>query len=125
MSRNQGFTLIELVIVIVILGILAVYAIPRFVDLSGSADTASLKGVAAALSSANAENYAVRKVNGIFGVSISNCTNVANALTNSLPANYSITSASVAVNVTSVCTLTYTPSIGSSVSTSFLATGIN
>jgi MSHA pilin protein MshA len=37
MNRSQGFTLIELVMVIVILGILAAMALPRFIDMSGDA----------------------------------------------------------------------------------------
>lgn len=47
MIRSQkGFTLIELVMIIVILGILAAVAIPRFVDLSADARIASVNGVA-------------------------------------------------------------------------------
>lgn len=52
--RQQGFTLIELVMVIVILGILAAFALPRFADLTGDARQASLQGLAGALKSASA-----------------------------------------------------------------------
>jgi len=45
MSFKKGFTLIELVMIIVILGILSVVAIPRFFDLSGQANTAAERGV--------------------------------------------------------------------------------
>jgi len=62
-KTHKGFTLIELVIVIVILGILAAVAIPKFVDLSGEASTAATEGVAATLSSATSINYAKRKLN--------------------------------------------------------------
>ncbi len=52
MKKQKGFTLIELVVVIAVLGILAAFALPRFVDFTGNANTAARAGFVGSLSSA-------------------------------------------------------------------------
>ena len=118
----RGFTLIELVMVIVILAVLAAVAIPKFLDLGSDAKAAALSGVAGSLTSASAVNYAGRKVNATYGNAVANCTDVATALQGGLPSGYSITAAAVAANATVTCTVTQS---STSATANFTATGIN
>jgi len=64
LKRHKGFTLIELIVVIVILGIMVTFAAPKFIDLQSDARTSVIRGVEGSIRSAATLVYSKSLING-------------------------------------------------------------
>jgi len=101
------------VVVIVILGILAAVAVPKFVDLKSNANAAALDGIVGNIASASAINYAARSADATKGIKTVDLTcqgAVAALLEDGLPAGYTFDNTTALVAGANTCVTTQTSS---------------
>jgi MSHA pilin protein MshA len=110
---NKGFTLIELVVVITILGILAAFAVPKFVALDSTARAATISGLAGSVKSAAALARGLSMATGNAAGPV-NMEGAAVTLTNSYPdASLAGIGSAVNANITAgTGDFTFTPGAG-------------
>ncbi len=109
---QKGFTLIELIITIVIIGVLAAVAIPKFTDLTAEAERGVALGIAGAGASASAVYYA--RVKGGSATALADCPALMAQV--DMPATYSFTGALGTGGASAPCTVlknsaAFTPSV--------------
>lgn len=111
MLKYKGFTLVELVVVIIIIGIFATIAIPKYMDMKNAAARANVQMVAGQISSIALVNSVNRTLGTGNAIAIYNCNHALNLISlQNVPAGgtYTLTNSAVSNGELKTCTITLT-----------------
>ena len=90
-KKQNGFTLVEMVMVVVVVGTLSAVAVPKYIDYKESAGLAAAKALAQALSSAATTNYSAKVAEVPNSIAMSKCADIKSLLTGGkLPPNFCV-----------------------------------
>ncbi len=106
-SAMRGFTLTEILFILMLVGILVAIALPKFFDATSNADQANVNSVAEALNTASAKNYSLSLSGSPNAFAVTNCTSVVQGLPagHSLPVGYTVSSIAVTQHARVTCTV--------------------
>jgi len=102
-TKQTGFTLIELIMVIMIIGLLATFVAPKLIDTKEDANIATLATIAAVMFENSNTNYMARAVNPANGQSILNCDQLPNLLRTPLHTDFTVESKVMLPEVVTQC----------------------
>ena len=122
--RHHGYTLIELLIVIVIVSILSTVSLRTYADLADESKMAGARGVAGALGSASAANFMLRNKGPAGTIAISDCADNAGLLMPGSLQSFVITPKPIAPGATEFCTVDHIKP-GAATAVTFTAYGIS
>lgn len=120
--KMRGFTLVEIIMVMILVGVLVVIALPKFIDMTSSSNQVEVDAIAEALTAVSAKNYSLSLSGSPDAFTVNNCTDVSQGLPpgHSMPGGFTVSSIAVGTHARVTCTVTHTDAVSTA---NFVAVG--